>query len=129
MSLFQLRRRLVASWKQKRAEPSYGRVFDKVDLWYCYLLAVRESKDLEFDMYVWQRGDATLVFPNFRTVQWLKDTRKPNVDPDGSVDYGEFRCLNREMNGSFRLCGEFGEIEIGSDPPFMRYAKDFMPCS
>ena len=119
--------RLVAPWKTHKAEPSYGRVFDKVDLWYCYLLAVREGKDLEFDMYVWQCGDATLVFPNLRTVQWLKDTRKPNTDPDGSVDYGEFRSLDREENGNFRLQGEFGEIEIGSDQPFIRYAQDFMP--
>jgi len=120
-------RRLLAPWKQNKAEASYGRVFDKVDLWYCYLLAVREGKDWEFDMYVWQCGDATLVFPNSSTVLWLMDTRKPNIDSDGSVDYGEFRWLNREGSGNFRLYGEFGEIEIGSDPPFMKYADDFVP--
>jgi hypothetical protein len=121
--------RLIAFWKEHfgRAAPTYGRVFGKVDLWYCYLLSVREGKDLEFDMYVWQCGDATLVFPNVRTFQWLEDTRRPKTDPDGSVDYGEFHGLDKERSGSFRLRGNFGEIEISSDPPFMRYAKDFMP--
>jgi hypothetical protein len=68
---------------------------------------------------------ATLVFPNLRTLRWLEDTRKQNIDPDGSVDFGVFHYLEQEEGGSFLLSGDFGRIAIESDPPLMTYARDF----
>jgi hypothetical protein len=56
-----------------------------------------------------------IIFPNVRSVCWVERTMEPIGGPDGSVDYGNIDCFTVEGDWS-HLSGEWGEIEIVSDP-------------
>jgi hypothetical protein len=60
-----------------------------------------------------------IVFPKARSVRWIKRTMKPTIDPDGSVDYGSIFCFTVE-NDTSHLSGDWGEVEIISDPVEVR---------
>ena len=60
-----------------------------------------------------------VVFPKVRSTKWIKRTMRPNVDPNGSIDYGSTEHFTVEGDMS-RLGGEWGELEIVSDPVEVR---------
>ncbi len=37
---------------------------------------------------------------------------RPTIDPDGSADYGTIDSFMREDDGTFRLCGDFGDVHL-----------------
>jgi len=60
-----------------------------------------------------------IIFPKVRSVQWIQKTMRPTVDRDGTTDYGDMYCFTVEGDKS-HLSGEWGEIEIISDPVEVR---------
>lgn len=60
-----------------------------------------------------------ITFPSVRSVRWIKKTMKPTIDPEGSVDYGSIDCFTVE-NDTNRMSGDWGEVEIISDPVEVR---------
>ena len=42
---------------------------------------------------------------------------RPTVDPDGSVDLGNIDSLTRTKDGRFAIAGDWGSIEVRSEPP------------
>jgi len=40
------------------------------------------------------------------------DAVKPQVDPDGSIDYGNIEGLRQTGEGAYKLGGDFGEVSI-----------------
>lgn len=64
-----------------------------------------------------------IVFPKVKSANWIKRTMRPNVDPDGSIDYGSIEEFAVEGNTS-HLSGEWGELEIVSDPVEVRELEE-----
>jgi hypothetical protein len=62
---------------------------------------------------------ATLTFPNIRARTWHTRTLQPFTDADSAVDYGNIDRLTFDSDGVYRLEGEWGNVEIRSDPPVL----------
>jgi hypothetical protein len=60
---------------------------------------------------------ATLSFIGKKRADGLRPMAEvsPTTDPDGSVDYGCIDALQRNDDGSYLLCGDFGDVTIESD--------------
>ena len=60
---------------------------------------------------------ATLSFPLKKRVDGLRPMSEVSysTDADGSIDYGNIYMLQRNGDGSYRLCGNFGDVIIESD--------------
>jgi hypothetical protein len=112
--------------KRKRAKYDYSKLpqFAKYDVENGYLLDVTEGDSIEFTVdapmtynHPLQPGWAKIlmVFPKVRSAQWIQKTMRPTADPDGIVDYGRIDSFTVEGEKS-HLSGEWGEIEIVSDP-------------
>lgn len=56
-----------------------------------------------------------ITFSNVRSVNWVERNLRPNVDLDGSIDYGSIDCFDIETD-KYHLSGQWGEIEIVSGP-------------
>lgn len=124
--------------------------FSKYDVENGYLLDVREGNSFEFTVdaaltrahplhrrTMWAkirdalvrdlppyeftptRARILIVFPHVRSTKWIKRTMRPNVDPDGSIDYGSIDEFTVDGDAS-HLSGEWGELEIVSDPVEVR---------
>lgn len=57
---------------------------------------------------------AHLIFEHVASIVGLSpmDAVKPNVDPDGSIDYGNIEGLHRAGEGIYKFGGDFGEVSI-----------------
>jgi hypothetical protein len=62
---------------------------------------------------------ANIVFPNVAECSGLlpKSEVASTIDPDGSIDYGTIDALLEPNAGTFRICGNFGDVLIRSDSP------------
>ena len=72
-----------------------------------------------------------IAFPNLRNYRWLEKKMVPTRDPDGGIDYGNIDEFYRS-NERYFMSGDWGTIEIDSDPPIVRYleaAGDNQPAS
>jgi hypothetical protein len=60
-----------------------------------------------------------IVFPNVTHCSGLlpEGDVRSTIDPDGSVDYGTIDAFLEPIPGTFRICGDFGDVQIRSDPP------------
>lgn len=67
---------------------------------------------------------ATLSFPAVERVDGLRQMYEvtPTADPDGSIDYGCIDALQRNKDGSYLLCGNFGDVTIECDGLIFRLA-------
>src|SRR3954447_8812046 len=93
-----------------------------------YLLEVREGNPMEFIVDAaltrdypkkepflrWRK--IAISFPNVRDVRWIRKTiYHPSIDAAGEIDFGGI--YEFEIQGyRHRLSGDFGEVEIISDP-------------
>jgi hypothetical protein len=59
---------------------------------------------------------ATLTFPNVRARVWRARASQRFVDAEGAVDYGNVDRFESDR-GAYVLEGEWGTVEIRSDPP------------
>jgi hypothetical protein len=57
---------------------------------------------------------ARLCFERVASIDGLSpmDAVKPNVDPDGSIDYGNIEGLHQADVGIYKFGGDFGEVII-----------------
>jgi hypothetical protein len=64
---------------------------------------------------------ATLTFPRVRKRTWHVQGTDQEVftDADGAVDYGNVDRFTAEADGSYRLSGEWGDLALHSDPPYI----------
>jgi hypothetical protein len=64
----------------------------------------------------WCYATARLVFSGMVRMSW-RDSGQPLLrDPDGAVDHGGIDAIE-VLGDSIRIMGDFGAIEVWSDPP------------
>jgi hypothetical protein len=66
--------------------------------------------------------DILIIFPNVESYRWLGKKMTPTRDPDGRIDYGNIDELY-SLKGKYYMAGDWGKIEIVSDPPTVSYAQ------
>lgn len=56
----------------------------------------------------------TISFVGVTLVHGLlpRDSVRPTVDPDGSIDYGCIDQISLERPGEYRIAGEFGSVSV-----------------
>jgi hypothetical protein len=62
---------------------------------------------------------ATLVFPRVRAIRWVLRSQRKFRDAEGAVDLGNIHVLRAE-HGAFHLEGEWGILDVASNPPILR---------
>ena len=57
---------------------------------------------------------ARLIFERVTSIGGLSpmDAVKPNIDPDGSLDYGNVEGLHRAGEGIYKFGGDIGEVSV-----------------
>jgi hypothetical protein len=109
--------------------------FAKYDLEDSLLLDVREGDSIQFTVDAalteahplakegsgWRK--ILIVFPNVRSLHWIEKDMRPYVELDGSINYGDVHYFLVEGNKS-HLGGEWGDVEIVSDPPEVREIEE-----
>jgi hypothetical protein len=60
---------------------------------------------------------AALTFSEIRSRTWHARTMERFTDADTAVDYGNIDRFTVDSHGVYRLEGEWGSVEIRSDPP------------
>ena len=57
---------------------------------------------------------ARLIFEQVASIDRLPpvDAVKPNIDPDGSIDYGNIEGLHHAGEGVYKFGGDFGEVSV-----------------
>jgi len=65
---------------------------------------------------------AMLDFPDPETVRWLERRFVPATDATGEVDYGTIDLFYRD-GPRYRLAGEWGDVEIVSAPPRLKFLE------
>ena len=57
---------------------------------------------------------ARLIFERVASIEGLSpmDAVKPNIDPDGSIDYGNIEGLHQAGEGIYKFGGDFGEVKV-----------------
>jgi hypothetical protein len=112
--------------------------FDQLYLEDSYVLGVEENDQLTFDIdavltersphyrpakpgeqYCYSR--VRLTFPNAREVMWRSRSFTPSIDANDEVDYGNIDAFELTDSGTYRLEGDWGEVELRSDPPTLEY--------
>lgn len=72
----------------------------------------------EGEQYCYKQG--SIVFKNPAKVTWIKKEFRPTKDPDGEIDFGNIDYFIHKQNKYF-LGGEWGEVQIESNPPSIVY--------
>ncbi|MBO9532556.1 MAG: hypothetical protein J7513_06260 [Solirubrobacteraceae bacterium] len=58
--------------------------------------------------------EAVLFFESVTAISWTGRPARSNVDPDGSIDFGNIDTLARRT-GQIVVIGEFGELALTTD--------------
>lgn len=64
--------------------------------------------------YCYETG--LLTFSGWEDFSWTRGSDRPNADPDGTVDYGNYDVFEIEGR-QYSIVGGFGKIRIVADPP------------
>ena len=97
--------------------------FDDVYFPDAYVLGIREgAAEITFELDVYPRGKARLVFPNVRAFRWVKKVMHPTAGLDPEPDYGSIDSLIFK-DSRYRIVGQWGELEIESDVPIMAFLE------
>lgn len=65
-----------------------------------------------------------LSFARPREIRFDRPTAlRPTVDPDGSIDLGNVDSLTRSEDGRFAITGDWGSIEVRSEPSVIALAS------
>jgi len=74
------------------------------------------------DQYCMRRG--TLLFPGARAVRLTRSGAPPAADATGELDYGNIDGFEKLADRTYRLFGEWGHLELESDPPLLRFTDE-----
>ncbi len=97
--------------------------FDDVYFPDAYVLDIREgATEVSFELDVYARGRARLVFPNVTRVEWLNKVMQPTYGLDPEPDYGSIDSLTFHAS-RYRISGEWGELAIQSDVPIIVFLE------
>ncbi len=97
--------------------------FDDVYFPDAYVLGVCEaSTQITFELDVYPRGKAQLVFANVKRCKWLKKVMRPVYGADAEPDYGSIDSLTGHAS-CYHISGEWGALEIESDFPRIEFSE------
>jgi len=70
------------------------------------------------EQYCYKKGK--IIFDGVKSVNWIKKSNMSYTDPDGEIDYGNIETFELK-NNRFHLIGDWGEVEIESKQPILRW--------
>lgn len=76
-----------------------------------------------FENEVYCYAKAKILFPEMRSIRWIRRNRQPAIDASGDKDFGNIDSFVQE-NDSYRLSGDWGEVVVESNPVELIWMKD-----